>query len=124
MSNGKAAAVTQCQAGMTPTSHESRPAPISSNMLNKTFTWVCTIRAGPRSSCSVTERGYRSLCLGWSYRALPRPFPSFVAAPGSSKKETDPHWYAEEAIEVQIIGFINRASHLLPHVFDSLANQA
>ena len=44
------------------------------------------------------------------YRALPSPgpFPSFVAAPGSSKKETDPHWYAEEAIEVQIIGFINR----------------
>lgn len=42
------------------------------------------------------------------YRSLPRPFPSFVAAPGSSKKETDPHWYAEEAIEVQIIGFINR----------------
>lgn len=42
------------------------------------------------------------------YHALPLSFPPFVAAPGSSKKETDPHWYAEEAIAVQIIGFINR----------------
>lgn len=42
------------------------------------------------------------------YHALPLPCPSFVATPGSSKKETDPRRYAEEAIGVQIIGFINR----------------